>query len=60
MPFISDPLQYDNGLRTYAINILVVQMAVLGRASHMTAGFMSQVIPQATPVKVYLPASSGA
>ena len=51
---LSGPLQYGDGLKAFAINLLVAQMVALSRVQHLISAMMSVVIAEATLLKFVL------
>ena len=45
---IAGPLQYGNGIKAYAIQLLVAQMVSLNRAAEMVASIIGKLISEAT------------
>lgn len=48
---LSGPLQYGDGLKAFAINLLVGQMVALNRVQSLISAMMEQVIAEATLLK---------
>ncbi|WP_444930267.1 IS66 family transposase [Microbulbifer sp. SSSA002] len=51
---MAGPLQYGNGLKAYAINLLVCQMIALNRVQKAVKAMIGQVISEATLLKFIL------